>query len=114
MKIDRKMRIIMRDDKAVALSINQFRMFDVVYQAGYRGLTIAAVRNAIYDGSDAPLTLGRGVHVTTFKLNQKLAHIGFRIRVVNRGKHTFYQLEDRREMFFYAKNALQTAASDND
>lgn len=113
MKIDRKTRIIMRDTKAIALSINQFRMFDVIYRAGYRGLTIAAVRNAIYDGTDTPLTLGRGVHVTTFKLNQKLAHVGLRIRVVNRGRHTFYQLEDRRAGFFVPESVLQMAV-DND
>lgn len=113
MRIDRKMRIIMRDDKAVALSINQFRMFDVIHQAGYKGLTIGAVRDALYGGSDAPLTLGRGVHVTTYKLNRKLAHIGFRIRVVNLGRKTFYQLEDRRVGFFTTGQALQ-AAADND
>lgn len=94
MRIDRKTRIVMREHRAVALSINEFRLFDAIDQSDCKTLTIKHVRNALYDGSiDPPVWMKGAVNGLTFKLNRKLAHVGLNVRVINRGARTFYQLK---------------------
>ena len=91
MRIDRTTRILMRNNKAVALSINEFVVFDAIWKAGT--LTMPTLLDKLYDGVKEPPEYANGcLNVISCHLRRKLKYVGLEMRVTNRKQHSFYRI----------------------
>ena len=92
--VDRRARIVMRNRRAVALGFVQFAIFDALHSQGAangKQLSGDRLADAVYHGARNPSTR-QTIHVCIYTMNKKLAHLGLKIRGVNRRQHSFYQI----------------------
>ena len=91
---DRKMRIVMRQRRAVQLSILEFAIFNALHSLDRRGnktMTGEAIYEEMYRGCANPA--GRNIISQVVRqANAKLAHLGIKIAGANRREHSFYRL----------------------
>ena len=93
-QVDRRTCIVMRQNKAVALGLVQFAIFDTLHRVGNergRQMPSSKLCDEIYRGTREPGTL-EAMRVAISGINRKLKHIGLRIRGNNHGVHSFYQI----------------------
>lgn len=90
--VDEHHRVVMRDGKAVAISIHQFAVFRALLHSK-RLLSIRAIIAEVYRGSEAPLTAATSVHVAIRELNKKLRYLGMRVAATHPGPNAFWRLE---------------------
>lgn len=90
---DYKMRIVMRDNKAVALSILEFAIFSALHRSRNKTLFSRELADAVYRGvTEPPNTPFVVLTIAKKALNRKLDHLGLRTTVTNRGRNSFYRL----------------------
>jgi hypothetical protein len=104
---DPKTRVVIRGNHAVALSINEFVVYRLLRgrknqgQGGHAGNPRGVARSrdlldGLYAGvGDPPLWAKTYLRGLVGRLNRKLAHLGVRVRGVNRGAQSTYYMEER-------------------
>jgi hypothetical protein len=94
--VDRHTGIVVRNHRAVRLGIVQFAVFDVLHKQGTlkgKKLSTRGLADEIYRGVKDGGTQTT-MHTTIVAINRKLSHLNLRIRGVNRGANSFYQIVD--------------------
>jgi hypothetical protein len=95
---DPQSRIVVRSNRAVALSIHEFVVYSVLKKAQRRKnkrLTCHELWNEVYRGvADPPVCAAGVVTSVVHKLNVKLERLRIAVRVENHRQRSFYQLVD--------------------
>lgn len=92
--VDRKTCIVVRQTKAVHLSLLQFSIFNALHSVRpHEGKKLNArhLADIVYNGVRNPST-EKTLHVCVSKMNKKLAHVGLKVRGVARKQNSFYQI----------------------
>lgn len=92
--VDRRSCIVVRHTKAVQLGFMQFAIFNALHSVKpHEGKRLNAdhLADIVYNGAVNPGT-AQSMRVCIHNMNKKLAHVGLRIRSVERKNHSFYQI----------------------
>lgn len=91
--VDRRTSIVVHNRRAVRLGLIQFAIFDAIHRRRDRDgqMTGNQLRDLIYHGVGNP-PQNKAFTASIHYLNRKLSHVGLRVRGVNRGRNSFYQI----------------------
>lgn len=109
--IDRHTQIVIRSRQAVHLGYIQFAIFRELHEMGRRAaysLPSQELADRVYAGGKNPKTLST-IHVIVRQANRKIAHLKLKIRGVNRGHNSFYQIVPL-DCDLYSRFAFHNAA----